>query len=576
DDDDGDGGGEGDARNGGTAAAKPAALKTTSNKPKATPATTKATPSSLLSFAADEEGEGDDGGPFGMAVAIGGRSKPSSKESKAKSRSAGFGTGHGEGHRVNRDKKGREERKGREEKREGGKGGGGVVVGGPSAGGALNVMPQSGEYTKEKLAELARNTMRIAAPSSASRRTPHPPSASIAAAGAALSASAAPSSTVTPPSLSEPLIVLRGSLKPAGSAAAEAEAGASGSGAAGSAGSDRSDMAGLGSMRGVEDEMGEEEGEKGKGEQSSEDEEEALGGRVALGGVLGGDRGSGRARGGKGRGGSGEVNGERRGRGMGEDEEGEEEEREKEAEEDEEERRWEEEQLRKGVGRMVSMPGATGGKDGGVGAKTGGEKGGGVGAMGGGGEEGGRSASEVFSGGMRAGAWGYGGAGGMGGAGSIVAEGDEVMKFLREGLARLQLPINLLHTTPVHPKPHSPPLYTMLHHTLNSSMPPRTTLSPPLHTVLHHSPLSITRTSPHTIPTPLHATPSLCPQASQSKAEQEAREAEDRLVAAADEVLELERAMKGAEGKYRFVQDLRQYVAVLCDFLKVRLAPGGF
>ncbi|CAI7863398.1 unnamed protein product [Closterium sp. NIES-53] len=441
DDDDGDGGGEGDARNGGTAAAKPAALKTTSNKPKATPATTKATPSSLLSFAADEEGEGDDGGPFGMAVAIGGRSKPSSKESKAKSRSAGFGTGHGEGHRVNRDKKGREERKGREEKREGGKGGGGVVVGGPSAGGALNVMPQSGEYTKEKLAELARNTMRIAAPSSASRRTPHPPSASIAAAGAALSASAAPSSTVTPPSLSEPLIVLRGSLKPAGSAAAEAEAGASGSGAAGSAGaaagmgglggglgtslrkaggsyiggtfipdaaaiaaakakrerlrqakaapdfiplpgSDRSDMAGLGSMRGVEDEMGEEEGEKGKGEQSSEDEEEALGGRVALGGV--------------------------------------------------------------------------------------------------------------------AGAWGYGGAGGMGGAGSIVAEGDEVMKFLREGLARLQ--------------------------------------------------------------------------ASQSKAEQEAREAEDRLVAAADEVLELERAMKGAEGKYRFVQDLRQYVAVLCDFLKDKAA----
>ncbi|CAI5476614.1 unnamed protein product [Closterium sp. Yama58-4] len=329
DDDDGDGGDggdKGDARNGGTAAAKPAALAKpaafkTSNKPKATPAATKATPSSLLSFAADEDGEGDDGGPFGMAITIGGRSKPSSKESKAKSRSVGFGTGHGEGHRVNRDKKGRDERKAREEKREGGKGGGGVVVGGPSAGGALNVVPQSGEYTKEKLAELARNTMRIAAPSSASRRTPPPPSASIAAAGAALS------STVTPPSLSEPLIVLRGSLKPAGSAAAEPEAGATG-------------------------------------------------------------------------------------------------------------------------------------------------------------------------------AWGYGGAvggaGGMGGARSIVAEGDEVMKFLREGLARLQ--------------------------------------------------------------------------ASQSKAEREAREAEDRLVAAAEEVLELERAMKGAESKYRFVQDLRQYVAVLCDFLKDKAA----
>ncbi|CAI5537238.1 unnamed protein product, partial [Closterium sp. Naga37s-1] len=294
-----------------------------------------------------------------------------------------------------------------------------------------------------------RNTMRIAAPSSASRRTPPPPSASVAAAGAALSASAPPSSTVTPPSLSEPLIVLRGSLKPAGSAAAEAEAGASGSGAAGSAGA-AAGMGGLGGMGG------------------------GLGTSLRKAG----------------------------GGGMGEEEEVEEEEREKAAEEDEEERAWEEEQLRKGVGRMASVPGATGGKDGGMGAKTGGEKGGGVGAMGGGGEEGGRSASEVFSGVMRAGAWGYGGAGGgvggMGGAGSIVAEGDEVMKFLREGLARLQ--------------------------------------------------------------------------ASQSKAEREAREAEDRLVAAADEVLELERAMKGAEGKYRFVQDLRQYVAVLCDFLKDKAA----
>ncbi|CAI5462014.1 unnamed protein product, partial [Closterium sp. Yama58-4] len=137
-----------------------------------------------------------------------------------------------------------------------------------------------------------------------------------------------------------------------------------------------------------------------------------------------------------------------------------------------------------------------------MGGKAVGEKGGSVGGMGGRGEEGGRSAMEVFSGGVRAGAWGYGGAvggtGGMGGAGSIVAEGDEVMKFLREGLARLQ--------------------------------------------------------------------------ASQSKAEREAREAEDRLVAAAEEVLELERAMKGAESKYRFVQDLRQYIAVLCDFLKDKAA----
>ena len=55
-----------------------------------------------------------------------------------------------------------------------------------------------------------------------------------------------------------------------------------------------------------------------------------------------------------------------------------------------------------------------------------------------------------------------------------------------------------------------------------------------------------------------------------ASAQQDVSAAEQQLVASADTVLSLEEAMRAAERRYAFVQGLRQYLAVLCDFLKVR------
>ena len=65
--------------------------------------------------------------------------------------------------------------------------------------------------------------------------------------------------------------------------------------------------------------------------------------------------------------------------------------------------------------------------------------------------------------------------------------------------------------------------------------------------------------------------PSPPPQAEPASAQQDVSAAEQQLAASADTVLSLEEAMRAAEKRYAFVQGLRQYLAVLCDFLKVSI-----
>ena len=70
-----------------------------------------------------------------------------------------------------------------------------------------------------------------------------------------------------------------------------------------------------------------------------------------------------------------------------------------------------------------------------------------------------------------------------------------------------------------------------------------------------------------TLPPP----PSPPPQAEHASAQQDVSAAEQQPAASADTVLSLEEAMRAAEKRYAFVQGLRQYLAVLCDFLKVSI-----
>eukprot|EP00897_Mesotaenium_endlicherianum_P004343 jgi/Mesen1/3937/ME000209S02941 len=53
-----------------------------------------------------------------------------------------------------------------------------------------------------------------------------------------------------------------------------------------------------------------------------------------------------------------------------------------------------------------------------------------------------------------------------------------------------------------------------------------------------------------------------------AKAKREQEGLEEKFVQTADTVLALERALEASSGKYRFVQELRDYIALLCDFLR--------
>lgn len=144
-------------------------------------ATAKATTHKLLSFAGDEE---DADGSSGRRV-LGTRKSGSKKEKAAKAggnsllsfdeeqdadvvvapkskKKSGFGTGHGSGHKMGKEK----------------------LLGPNST--PSNVQPQAGEYTKEKLLELERNTLRLGGPKATADGTP-----------------------------SEPVLVLKGLVKPA-------------------------------------------------------------------------------------------------------------------------------------------------------------------------------------------------------------------------------------------------------------------------------------------------------------------------------------------------------------------------